>query len=361
MQKATSPTALVTLDVQDKSSAAATTTAPGSSSSFLFYVASRFGDSQLVRLFLDRRSDADADADADAGAEAELQLVASYPSLAPILDCCLVEDEAGGSVRLSCSRSLSIIPIDALMRPPLRAESPRHLLGGLQDWFSPRRPARSRYFRDGRVGGTERAEVVEHSRRNRQWVSVDLCYRSAELLGLMSISVCVHACRNTSLLVLGSYAETRVLRISSSGNNATDLDGDADGDGDLDIEEVSILPFADPAAASATTIFAGAVGDHLLVQVRSDGVAYSSFRGDETAAVRHWKPTSGRKITAAGSSYTAQDGAPSSYLLIAVEGGELEVLRAQGGELVSNGCVSLPPNSRRLDCDKVTEGTKPSL
>lgn len=119
LQKATSPTALVTLDVQDKSSAAATTTAPGSSSSFLFYVASRFGDSQLVRLFLDRRSDADADADADAGAEAELQLVASYPSLAPILDCCLVEDEAGGSVRLSCSRSLSIIPIDALMRPSL--------------------------------------------------------------------------------------------------------------------------------------------------------------------------------------------------------------------------------------------------
>lgn len=99
LQKATSPTALVTLDVRDNSSAAATTTAPASSSSssgsFLFYVASRFGDSQLVRL--DRSSNADA----DIGAEAELQLVASYPSLAPIIDCCLVEDEAGGSVRLS--------------------------------------------------------------------------------------------------------------------------------------------------------------------------------------------------------------------------------------------------------------------
>lgn len=176
----------------------------------------------------------------------------------------------------------------------------------------------------------------------------------------MSISVCVHACRNTSLLFLGSYAETRVLRISSSGNNAADLDGN--GDGDLDIEEVSVLPFADPAAASATTIFAGTLGDHhLLVQVRSDGVAYSSSssRGDETTAVRHWKPSSGRKVTAAGSCCTAQDGASSSYLLIAVEGGELEVLRAQGGELVSHGCVFLPPTSRRLDCDMATEGTTP--
>ena len=183
-------------------------------------------------------------------------------------------------------------------------------------------------------------------------------HRSAELLGLMSISVCVHACRTTSLLVLGSYAETRVLRISSSRNNAADLDGDGD---DLDIEEVSVLPFADPAAASATTIFAGALGDHhLLVQVRSDGVAYSSSsRGDETTAVRHWKPSSGRKVTAAESCCTAQDGASSSYLLIAVEGGELEVLRAQGGELVSHGCVFLPPTSRRLDCDMATEGTTP--
>lgn len=150
--------------------------------------------------------------------------------------------------------------------------------------------------------------------------------------------------------MLGSYAETRVLRISS-GNNA-DLDGNSDGngdgDGDLDIEEVSVLPFTDPAAASATTIFAGAVGDHLLVQVRSDGVAYSSSsRGDETTAVRHWKPTSGRKVTAAGSCAAASSEGASSYLLIAVEGGELEVLRAQEGELVSNGCVAFSPRSRR--------------
>lgn len=144
-----------------------------------------------------------------------------------------------------------------------------------------------------------------------------------------------------------------MLRISS-GTNAADLEGDGEGD-DLDIEEVAVLPFADPAAASAPTIFAGSVGD-LLVQVRSDGVAYSSSRGDETPAVRHWKPTSGRKVTAAGSG-TVQDGASSHFLLIAVEGGELEVLRAQGGELVSDGCVF--SRSGPLECD-MSEWNSPS-
>ncbi|KWU45538.1 hypothetical protein RHOSPDRAFT_16259 [Rhodotorula sp. JG-1b] len=249
------------------------------SGSFLFYVASRFGDSQLVRL--DRRSNADA----DVGAEAELQLVASYPSLAPIIDCCLVEDEASGSSRLiTCSGAYKTGSLRVVQRG---------------------------------VGLSEMAALVVPNVQ-RLWSIPEETDNGT-----------------TSLLVLGSYAETRVLRISSSRNNAADLDGDGD---DLDIEEVSVLPFADPAAASATTIFAGALGDHHhLVQVRSDGVAYSSSRGDETTAVRHWKSSSGRKVTAAESCCTAQDGASSSYLLIAVEGGELEVLRAQGGELVSHG------------------------
>lgn len=39
--------------------------------------------------------------------------MASYPSLAPIIDCCLVEDEASGSVRLS-SRLDSIFTVSIL-------------------------------------------------------------------------------------------------------------------------------------------------------------------------------------------------------------------------------------------------------
>ncbi|GAA5985538.1 hypothetical protein JCM10908_007016 [Rhodotorula pacifica] len=251
---ATSPTAIVDLDITGTSAR---------DQSPLVYVASRFGDSQLVRL--DRSSSISAAVD--------LQLVASYPSLAPIIDCCLVENEAGGSSSLvTCSGA--------------------YKTGSL------------RIVRRG-VGFSEMAAL-----------------EVPDVQKLWNIS----APNGDILLVLGSYAETRVLRIAVEQQSSTEALG---ADSEIEIEEVSIFPFADPAAASSTTVFAGAL-ENLLVQARSDGVAYSS--AGETS-VRKWTPASGQKVTAAGSV-----GSPNGEkcLLVAVEGGQLEILKEVGGELVSN-------------------------
>lgn len=73
-------------------------------SSHLVYLSSRFGDSQLVRL-----------EDVAPAGSPDLQLVASYSSLAPIIDCCLVKDETGSSVR----------PVLVLSRNALAELTPR--------------------------------------------------------------------------------------------------------------------------------------------------------------------------------------------------------------------------------------------
>ncbi|GAA5877302.1 hypothetical protein JCM3774_001631 [Rhodotorula dairenensis] len=276
---ATSPTALVALG-----DGGASTTRQ----SWLFYVASRFGDSQLVRL--DRTG-------SPAAAGNDLQLVASYPSLAPILDFCLLEDEAGGSSCLvTCSGAYKTGSLRVVRR------------------------------------GVGLAELA----------ALDL----PEVQRLWSIA----EPSGSTLLVLGSYADTRTLRVVATSPD-TSAEQPAGLDRDLDIEEVAVFPFADPVAAASTTVFAGAVGENLLVQVRSDGVAYSS---PQATSACHWAPTSGRKVTAAETG-TAPDG--TGFLLVAVEGGELVAARAQGAELVAHGTHNFDHDIASVTVGRIGERT----
>lgn len=48
--------------------------------------------------------------DVEGGEEEGIQLVASYASLAPVLDCCVVEGEGGGAV--SFDRPFAIAEIE---------------------------------------------------------------------------------------------------------------------------------------------------------------------------------------------------------------------------------------------------------
>lgn len=80
LRQAASPTSIVAL--RDPASSTTADNAPTD----LVYLSSRFGDSQLVRL------------EGLTSGAVELQLVASYSSLAPITDCCLIQDETGGAV-----------------------------------------------------------------------------------------------------------------------------------------------------------------------------------------------------------------------------------------------------------------------
>lgn len=74
-------------------------------SSSSLYLSSRFGDSQLIRLpsslFAGASTSSNDQMDVEGEEEADgIQLVASFASLAPILDCCVVEGEGGGAVSL---------------------------------------------------------------------------------------------------------------------------------------------------------------------------------------------------------------------------------------------------------------------
>lgn len=70
-------------------------------SSTLVYIASRFADSQLIRLSAALLAEPAA---MDEGADRDISLVATYGSLAPILDCCVVASEGGGaSAVVTCS------------------------------------------------------------------------------------------------------------------------------------------------------------------------------------------------------------------------------------------------------------------
>lgn len=65
------------------------------------YIASRFADSQLIRL---PAAVVSPDSMDEAMEEEDISLIASYTSLAPILDCCIVESDGGGaSSVVTCS------------------------------------------------------------------------------------------------------------------------------------------------------------------------------------------------------------------------------------------------------------------
>lgn len=73
----------------------------------LIYISSRFADSQLIRLPASLMSTTTDTMEIEDQAELEeedISLIASYTSLAPILDCCIVESDGGGaSSVITCS------------------------------------------------------------------------------------------------------------------------------------------------------------------------------------------------------------------------------------------------------------------
>lgn len=107
----------------------------------LLYLSSRFGDSQLIRLppatLATSSSSKAAEAmDIEGGEHDGIQLVASFASLAPIIDCCVVAGEGGGAVSSTeadrAKHELTLVD---------RAEPRCHMLRSVQGWKSPSRQA----------------------------------------------------------------------------------------------------------------------------------------------------------------------------------------------------------------------------
>ncbi|GJN94374.1 hypothetical protein Rhopal_007453-T1 [Rhodotorula paludigena] len=209
--KRDSRSAVNALSVQDLGDTTSPTSIVPLSSSHI-YLSSRFGDSQLVRLPSSVTSpDAMQDDAADASA---LQLVESYSSLAPILDCCVVGGEAGSSgYVVTCSGAFKT--------------------GSL------------RVVRRG-VGLRELA-ALELEGVQRLWA--------------------IETSANEQLLVIGFFNETRTFRLSRTSPE----EGGADDDLDLDIDEIDVPNFR----TDAPTLFAGALQGGTLVQVTTQGVTIS--------------------------------------------------------------------------------------
>ncbi|GAA6009649.1 hypothetical protein JCM11491_001047 [Sporobolomyces phaffii] len=240
----TSPTAIVPL---------------GSS---LIYLASRFGDAQLVKVparltasvsGLSRMVEAGAGDDDD---DEDLQLVASYPNLAPIVDSCIVGGERGSAgYVVSCSGA--------------------YKSGSL------------RVVRRG-VGFTELA-TVDLEGVQRMWsLSSD---------------------QGSQYLVLAFFDETRIVRITQTGEG---------GDLDFEVEETELAPFKRDAVA----LFAGRLGE-VYVQVTKDAVEYASVHGD--SAPGRWVAEGGEQMTTAaaadGNLLVALQG--GGVVLLALENGDL--------------------------------------
>lgn len=202
---------LIVTDIGDANSPTALTFL----SPTLLYLASRLGDSQLVRIpravladpnHPSNQMDTDAD---DVEAEGtELELMASFPSLAPILDGCVVEGHgAGASQLVTCSGAYK--------------------------------------------GGSLR--VV------RQGVGIHELAR-LELDGVQKVwSLNGAADQGDGHLVLGFFGETKVLRFAGGQGN----------DDEADIEEVELGGFR----TEEPTVWAGRVGGR-AVQVTANGVYF---------------------------------------------------------------------------------------
>ncbi|GAA5996047.1 hypothetical protein JCM5350_001648 [Sporobolomyces pararoseus] len=148
--------------------------------SSLVYLTSRFGDAQLVKLPSGTVPDDSTAMQEDENAEQELQLLASYPNLAPIVDSCVVGGDGGSAgYVVTCSGA--------------------YKTGSL------------RVVRRG-VGFNEEA-TIDMEGVQRMW-SLDN--------------------GSSQYLVLGFFDETRILQISRL------TDG---GDDEFDVEETELSPF----------------------------------------------------------------------------------------------------------------------
>ncbi|GEM11024.1 DNA damage-binding protein 1 [Rhodotorula toruloides] len=115
------------------------------------------------------------------------------------------------------------------------------------------------------------------------------------------------------LLVLGFFDETRVFKLSASLDATTEA---------VQIDEVDLQPFT----ARGLTIFAGCIGS-TLVRVTPEAVLYA-LDGVE----KSWTTTSTGKITAAA--------AWANYLVLALDGGRLQLLTTEYGTLAGSSTVA---------------------
>ncbi|SGY17674.1 BQ5605_C015g07854 [Microbotryum silenes-dioicae] len=238
-QKASSPTALVCLADE------------------VLYLASRFGDSQLIRLLPSSPNN-------------ELELVASYPSLAPITDSCVVRGQSGASSHLvTCSGAYK---------------------GGSL-----------RVVRQG-AGLVEMADLALENVQ-RMWAvknDAGLVFdrgHSADAYG--------------GLLVMSFFDETQIL----------DPDQSRTGDGDEGISEVQIPGIR----SDVQTLLAHTSGNHLVQVTASEVVSVSAEVTSAAPTKAEWRPAHGLQITLAE--------ADGNYVLLALQGGEIELLDVCEGQV----------------------------
>ncbi|KAK4047115.1 hypothetical protein OIO90_006318 [Microbotryomycetes sp. JL221] len=252
---------LVASDVGDTSSP----TALVMLSPELLYLASRFGDSQLIRIPSSLTDTIDGQHSHMAVHE-DLQLLSSVTSLAPILDCCLVQSTSSGTSRVvTCSGAYK--------------------------------------------GGSLR--VVSQGIGVSELVNLDVNGTQH----LWSIST--HA---DVLLVLGLIDETRFIRVECAD------------DGDISGVDEAELPHLD---TSQATIYAGLVGN-FIAQAVADAVMFTNADGSQGGI---WRPADNVRITHAA--------CHGSHLLLAIEGGRLELLTANNEGLLSSTSVKL---SNEVSC-----------
>ncbi|KDE08581.1 hypothetical protein MVLG_01354 [Microbotryum lychnidis-dioicae p1A1 Lamole] len=213
----------------------------------VIYLASRFGDSQLIRLLPSSPNN-------------ELELVASYPSLAPITDSCVVRGQSGASSHLvTCSGAYK---------------------GGSL-----------RVVRQG-------AGLVEMA---------DLALENVQRMWAVKNDAGAYG----GLLVMSFFDETQIL----------DPDQSRTGDGDEGISEVQIPGIR----SDVQTLLAHTSGNH-LVQVTASEVVSVSAEVTSTAPTKaEWRPAHGLQITLAE--------ADGNYVLLALQGGEIELLDVCEGQV----------------------------
>ncbi|KAM0790402.1 hypothetical protein ACM66B_003284 [Microbotryomycetes sp. NB124-2] len=220
----------------------------------ILYLASRFGDSQLIRIPDGTLAPARPDTGTCAMDTGEgLQLLESFSSLAPILDCCAVKPATGGPSRVvTCSGAYK--------------------------------------------GGSLR--IVSQGMGITELASLDV-------EGVQRLWTVSDPTSSTTLLVIGLLHETRFVKLGVS--EASDVD-------DIDEFESQHL------STNQATLHAGSVNG-LIVQVCSDKVLYSDVHGTVGGTWSFQKA----RITHAASA--------GSFVLLALEGGHLQLLEATGQAL----------------------------
>ncbi|GAA5820839.1 hypothetical protein JCM11251_001838 [Rhodosporidiobolus azoricus] len=289
------------ITVEDLGDATSPTSIVPLSSSGLVYLASRFGDSQVIRIPSSAFGVSTAVADEgekmqiEGGEGKDLELVKSFTGLAPILDAIPLGGSGGEDDEDSSSPTTA--------GPGASSSSSLLLLSGAYKTGS------LRLLRRG-LGLTELAQL-EIEGVQRVW-------------GLSR--------GGDALLVVGFFGETRVFKVALER-------GEGGEEEEVDLEEVDdVAPFSSASSIDGASLLAANVGD-LLVHVGPSGVYYASATG--TGGGGSWQPEGGKKkVTAA----VARDG----VVAVAVEGGELVVLRAAEGGLNEVGSTAFPTDISAL-------------